>query len=167
MSLNKISISYRPMQTGEETGVIQLILNIFTAFVAPAYSKEGIEEFKKFVCPDAFSDRSTLGSIVLLATCEKRIVGVLEMVEDSHIALLFVETAFQRKGIAGELVRRAIWIGKKRNPGIRKITVNSSPNAVAAYQRIGFKRVGNEQVVNGIRFTPLEWGLDFDDVNRA
>ena len=36
------------------------------------------------------------------------------------------------------------------------MTVNSSPYAVPIYHKLGFKDTGSEQVVNGLRFTPME-----------
>ena len=36
------------------------------------------------------------------------------------------------------------------------MTVNSSPYAVPVYHKLGFKDTGSEQMVNGLRFTPME-----------
>jgi len=38
-----------------------------------------------------------------------------------------------------------------------KITVNSSPYAVKIYEKLGFVPDGNEQMVDGIRFTPMTY----------
>jgi hypothetical protein len=35
---NKTPISYRPKRMGEEAGVVNLVLKVFTEFVAPRYS---------------------------------------------------------------------------------------------------------------------------------
>jgi GNAT superfamily N-acetyltransferase len=70
--------------------------------------------------------------------------------------LLFVDKSHQRKGIARELLKRSIEICRKRKSDIQRVTVNSSPNAVTAYQKIGFKDIEDEKVVNGIRFIPME-----------
>ena len=144
------------MKPGEQARVVDLVLRVFAEFVAPLYSQEGVAEFKKFVCADALADRYGAGNLFLLAESGRRIIGVIEMRKDSHIALLFVEKSFQRKGIGGELFRRSVEICRRRNPDIQRITVNSSPNAFAAYQKIGFKGIEEEQVKNGIRFIPME-----------
>jgi len=144
------------MKPGEETVVVDLVMKIFDEFIAPQYSQEGVMEFKKFVCADALAQRSKAGNLVLLAECGQRICGVIEMREMSHIALLFVEKSCQRQGIAKELVLRSIELCRKRNPGIRRITVNSSPNAFEAYQKIGFRGTENEKIKHGIRFIPME-----------
>jgi hypothetical protein len=37
-----------------------------------------------------------------------------------------------------------------------EFTVSSSPNAVSAYERLGFRITGSEQCVHGIRFVPMQ-----------
>ena len=155
MRADNTQILYRSMKPGEESAVVDHVLNVFDEFVAPRYSDEGIAEFRRFVTTDAMSGRLKEGNLVIVAESGRRIIGVIEMRDNSHIALLFVEKSFQRKGIAKELLQRSIEICKQRKPDLQKITVNSSPNAFTAYQKIGFKGVEDEKVVNGIRFTPM------------
>jgi len=45
------------MKPGEETVVIDLVLEVFDEFVAPQYANEGLTEFKKYARADALSDR--------------------------------------------------------------------------------------------------------------
>ena len=156
MRSNSTQILYRLMKPGEETVVIDLVLEVFDEFVAPQYANEGVTEFKKYARADALSDRLKDENIVNLAEFEGKIIGVIEIRENSHIALLFVDKSHQRKGIARELLKRSIEICRKRKSDIQRITVNSSPNAVTAYQNIGFKDIEDEKVVNGIRFIPME-----------
>ncbi len=148
-------ISFTPMKPGDEDRAVDLVINVFTEFVAPEYSQEGITEFKKFVCADALAERLRSGNIILFAETRQKIIGIIEIRENNHIALLFVEKQHQRKGIARELIRRSIEMCRKRNLDIKKITVNSSPNASNAYKRFGFKGIEDEKVKNGIRFIPM------------
>ena len=37
-----------------------------------------------------------------------------------------------------------------------EFTVSSSPNAVSAYERLGFRITSSEQCVHGIRFVPMQ-----------
>ena len=160
MQQDQTNISYRSMQPGEAPAVVDFVLKIFNEFVAPHFSREGIDEFKQFVRSDDMLDRFKDGNPILLAELERRIIGVIELREDSHIALLFVDKAYQRRGIARELIRRSIAICRKHNPQLRTLTVNASPNAYTAYQTIGFERTDDEMVVNGIRFIPMALALD-------
>lgn len=160
MRLKEAQISFRPMKQGEEADVVDLVLRVFDEFVAPQYSQEGVAEFKKFVNADALADRIQAENILILAESGQRIISVIEIRENSHIALLFVERFHQRKGIAKELIQRAIGICRQRKPDLEKITVNSSPNAFDAYQKIGFKAIEGENLKNGIRFIPMELMLE-------
>ena len=166
MQSDSTRICYRPMKSGEEALIADLVFGVFAEFVEPLYSQEGVEQFKKFACADALADRLGAGNLFLLAESGQRIIGVIEVREHSHVGLLFVEKSFQREGIARELLGRSIEICRRQNPGIRKITVNSSPNAIAAYQRIGFTTVEEEQLQNGMRFVPMELTLDNNGGNR-
>jgi GNAT superfamily N-acetyltransferase len=154
------------MKPGEEALIADLIFRVFTEFVGPLYSQEGIEQFQKFACADALADRLGTGNLFLLAESGQRIIGAIEVREHSHVGLLFVEKSFQRKGIARELLRRSIEICTKRDPDVWRFSVNSSPNAVTAYQKIGFKAVEEEQLQNGMRFIPMELILDNNGGNR-
>ena len=164
MESNDTPISFRAMSPGEESGVVGLVLKVFAEFVAPRYSDEGVAEFKKYVNVKALEDRFRSGNPILLAECGARTVGVIEMRDDCHVALLFVENAYQRQGIAKELVRRAIAVCRQRNRELKKVTVNSSPNAFDAYRRIGFTGAREEKTVNGICFIPMELALAGSDI---
>lgn len=160
MRSDQASISYRAMKPGEESIVVDLVLKNFNEFVAPLFSQEGVLEFNKYISIDAFTNRMMAGNIIILAESGERIIGVIEVRENSHIALFFVEKSQQRKGIGKELIRQSINVCKERKPDFGKMTVNSSPNAFTAYQNIGFKKVEDEKVVNGIRFIPMELVLE-------
>ena len=147
------------MQPGEEAGVIDLVSKVFQKFVAPLYSPEGVLEFMKYLREDELAQRIRSGNFVLLAKSGVDIIGVVEVRDNSHIALLFVKESHQKQGIGRELLKNAIEKCKALNPDIFRISVNSSPNAVSAYRTMGFNAIEQEQVVNGIRFTPMELSL--------
>ena len=153
-------VSYRSMLPDDETDVDALVQSVFDEFVAPGYSNDGIVAFKKLINAGSFTERLRSGNLVLLAIAEKEIIGILEMRHYSHIALLFVEKSFQKKGIAQELCRRSVELCRKLNPDLKEITVNSSPNALGAYQKIGFIPTEDEKETNGIRFTPMALAID-------
>lgn len=78
------------------------------------------------------------------------LTGVIGVKQGKHISVLFVDPAFHRKGIATALVAEAFW----EYQGI--VTVNSSPYATPFYHRLGFEDQSAEQVMDGIRFTPMK-----------
>ncbi len=159
MSSNRSLLYYCLMQPGEEAGVIDLVSEVFQKFVAPLYSPVGVLEFMKYLREDELAQRIRSGNFVLLAKSGVDIIGVVEVRDNSHIALLFVKGSYQKQGIGRELLKIGIEKCKTLNPDIPCITVNSSPNAVSAYRTMGFNALKPEQLVNGIRFTPMELSL--------
>jgi GNAT superfamily N-acetyltransferase len=164
----KETVQYRFMEPSEETGVSDLVIRVFKEFIAHQYSQEGVHEFLKYVQPELFLRRSQKNHFVLLATIQDKIVGMIEIRNNRHLSLFFVDKRFQQRGIARELLRRSLKICKleislKRSPELQEVSVNSSPNAIQIYERMGFRQKGYEQVNNGIRFTqmvlelPKEW----------
>ena len=84
-------------------------------------------------------------------------IGVIAA-RESHICLFFVAGPHQRHGIG----RRLFETFRSRRPSLAPqtpLTVNASPSAVRAYQRLGFVRTGGEQVAGGIRFVPMKHTL--------
>jgi GNAT superfamily N-acetyltransferase len=143
------------MQPGEETRVCDLITRVFNEFVAPDFPPEGIEEFLKFVQPDALRDRSRAGYLTLVATLGDEMVGVIQMKGRDHISLYFVDQAHMGEGIGRDLWRQALGQCRRERPDLAEITVNSSLYAVPIYEKLGFRQTEAEQVVNGIRFVPM------------
>jgi GNAT superfamily N-acetyltransferase len=151
-------ISYRFMNKGEEAKVCSLMEKVFNEFVAPDYGVEGINEFFKFANPLALADRGGSEQVVVVAEQGSDLVGIIEMRECEHIAMLFVSS--RQKGIAKELINRAVEECRKRQPEIKRITVNSSPFAEPIYSKMGFKQTGPFQEKNGITFVPMILDLE-------
>ena len=82
------------------------------------------------------------------------IVGVLSTRDITHISLLFVDKNHHRRGIAREMLNVVLDDLKKRED-VPCITVNSSPYAVDAYERLGFCEKGEQQEKDGIIFVPM------------
>ncbi|MGO9145689.1 MAG: GNAT family N-acetyltransferase [Desulfomonilia bacterium] len=149
------TFTYRLMDESDAPLVSDLVTKVFMKSIAPLYSPEGAREFLRYTHPDAMIERTRAGHLTLLAELEGKVIGTIHIRSCNHVSLLFVDEEEQEKGIAGELLRRAIKICKDKSPDILAFTVNSSPNSVKIYQRIGFQDTGPEQVKNGIRFTPM------------
>ncbi len=152
-------IIYRSLIKGEEEQAIDLVLSVFDKLVAHEYSNEGITEFKKYAGVEALAERLKSTSFVLIAENDENLIGMIEIRDNSHVAMFFVSQLFQKKGIGKTLLKHAVNLSSKNNINLKKITVNSSPNSVAAYDKMGFIATDVEQTVNGIRFTPMEMKL--------
>jgi predicted GNAT family N-acyltransferase len=143
--------------------VTQLVTKMFNQFEAPEYSPEGVSNFLRYNEMDAFRKRVKTNHFVLVARNGETIVGVIEMRNNDHICLLFVDAAHHRQGIGKTLLKAAITRCTKYNPKVNEITVNSSPFAVPIYQRLGFVPIGREKVQDGIRYIPMMLSLGCND----
>ena len=152
---------HRIKQIGSDTlqEALGLVKAVFMEFEAPDYSEQGIQEFLKFIDMDRIRKQIETSSITLWAFFNgKQVIGVLGVETRGHICLLFVSGAFHRQGIARALLKRGFGIFNRKKT--TQITVNSSPYAVKAYERMGFVSTQSEQCINGIRFIPMSLDLE-------
>jgi GNAT superfamily N-acetyltransferase len=148
-------IRIRNLEDGEITKAHDLVASVFDEFVAPLFSAEGVDQFKSFIEPSNLADRLREDSFILVAEVGSEIIGVVGMRDWSHIFLLFVGRKYQGKGIAKKLVHAALQRCDDEGRIPDKVTVNSSPNAVGAYNRMGFVQTAEEEVRHGIRAVPM------------
>jgi GNAT superfamily N-acetyltransferase len=152
-------LTYRLMVPGEEETVINIVTEVFNEFVAPQYSEEGITEFYKYANAANLAERSKENHFTVIAELNNNPVAIIEIRNSNHVSLFFNKAKYQRKGIGKHLLKYAIDVCLKNNPGVQKITVNSSPNATKAYEKMGFTPEGEEQCIHGIKFVPMSLGL--------
>ena len=155
-------IIYRSMEPADAPAVSRLILESFTEFIEAEYSEEGRAEFIRHVQPEALVDRSRSNHFVLVALAGERPAGVIELRDNDHVSLLFVDSRFQRHGLARELLMRALSVARPAKPGLERVTVNSSRFGVPIYEKLGFRQTGPERTVNGIVFIPMAHVLASD-----
>lgn len=138
---------------------LELVWAVFQEFEAPDYSKQGIEEFRKFISYDSIIDKFDKGEICFWGSIDNdSLTGVIATRGINHICMLFVKKEYHRRGIARSLFETVKKVCLNQN-NIIKITVNSSPYAIEVYHRLGFLDTDKEQTVNGIRFTPMAYLL--------
>lgn len=142
MRIEKISINNREK-------ALALALSVFMQYEAPEYSQQGINTFKSFINNKEFID----GLEIYGAFEEKEIIGVIATRNGgNHIALFFVDGNFHGQGIGRKLFETVI----KESTG-EKITVNFSPYAVVIYKKLGFISDSDEQLADGLRYTPMTY----------
>jgi GNAT superfamily N-acetyltransferase len=135
--------------------ITALVWEVFLEFQAPDYSEEGIAHFKEGLEYEQMRENLLEEGRKMWICCDEDIIiGVIRTRPPCHISLLFVRKEYHRKGIARSLFNEAL---KYYNTigSIKEITVNSSPYAVKAYRQLGFVETNSEQVINGLRFTPM------------
>lgn len=137
-------IEVRKLEERELPGAMELVWAVFRRFEAPEYSAQGIETFYAYI--QNMEQVKTL--VTYGAYRDGELAGVLALRGD-HISLFFVREKVQGRGIGKNLFRYAA-----ARAG-RPMTVHSSPYAVDIYRRLGFVPTAEEQVEDGIRYTPM------------
>ena len=156
------AVCYRVMQPGEAGAVSALVLSSFDEFIGPELTDEGNAEFRRFVAPEALEARTAEDHFVRVATVDGVLAGMIEIRQNNHVALLFVDKAHQQHGIAKGLLHAALADARAADPDLERVTVNSSRYGVPAYEKLGFRQTGPERSVNGIAFIPMARQLDVD-----
>jgi predicted GNAT family N-acyltransferase len=140
---------------------LDLVNNVFSEFVAIDYSEHGINTFQSYLKTkyDEVSDDLQSGQKKLWGYYQDgKIIGVIATRDISHIALMFVDKIHHKKGIARQLFN-IVLTELKSNVDITQITVNSSPYAVKIYERLGFKKTGEQQEKDGIIYIPMAYSF--------
>ena len=148
------------MTADEAPAVAAMVIAAFDEFIAPGYTPEGIAEFHEFAAPDAILARMAQDHFVRVALAAGAPVGMVEIRQNNHVALLFVDRAYQQHGIATHLLALALADARAADPDLARVTVNSSRFGVPAYEKLGFRQTGPERTVNGIVFIPMAKQLD-------
>jgi len=87
------------------------------------------------------------GQLVLVATEQQRHVGFIAMEGDGHIDLLYVHKDRQRRGIATQLLDRAIAAARRRK--LSRVVTEASVTARPFFERHGFIVRSAEDVRRG------------------
>jgi predicted GNAT family N-acyltransferase len=137
---------------------LDLVNKVFSEFVAVDYSEQGKNTFKNYLdkkYEEVFSDLETGNKKMWGYFHDDKIIGVIATRDVSHIALMFVDKQYHRKGIAKKLFNIVLeeLSGKQ---GVTQITVNSSPYAVIVYECLGFEKIGEQQEKDGIIYIPMK-----------
>jgi GNAT superfamily N-acetyltransferase len=123
-------------------------LEAFVEAVAPLYPPEGIATFQEYAQAGAIQARDGEGHMTFVAEQDKRITGMLHVRTPAHLAMLFVLPNHQRTGLARSLLETA-------DRHARILSVNASPNAVPAYEKLGFAVVGEMEQHKGMWVVPM------------
>lgn len=137
------------INTNDREKALELVLSVFIQYEAPDYSEKGIQTFKDFI-----HNKESIDMLEFYgAYKDNELAGVIATRNNgNHIALFFVDSKYHRQGIGRKLFETVA----QKSTG-KKITVNSSPYAVEAYKKLGFVPESDEQIAEGMRFTPMTY----------
>jgi GNAT superfamily N-acetyltransferase len=157
------NIVLRLMRPGEETEIYDLVAAVFNEFIGCHYPPEGVREFLDYIRPSSLRERFLSNHFTLVAAQGQAVVGVIEVREGSHICLFFVDARLHGQGIGRGLFERALAMCREGRPDCPVIDVNSSPNSIGVYERMGFHATGSQKTINGITFVPMALELQRDN----
>ena len=140
----------RPAHIDDVPAISALCMAAFNEAVAPSLSAAGIATFGSVATADAFAARLQGDNHILVAEQDARVVGVVELKEGRHLAMLFVDPACQGRGI-GHALFEAVLL-RVREP---VLTVRASLNAVPVYERYGFVLDGEVGEFNGLVYQQM------------
>lgn len=127
---------------------LDLCWQVFLAFDTQDYSDEGVAAFQA-----SLADRERTRRLNFYGAFDgDELVGVLCMRAPGHIADFFVSAAYQGRGIG-----RSLFQAMRQDYQLQRFTVHSSPYAVQFYKRLGFIPTDSEQLIDGLRFVPMEF----------
>jgi len=140
--------------TGDEIpAALDIVINVYMEYLAPAYPPEGTDFFKaNFTDPDTVKKLNFYG-----AFDGDKLVGTLATRKPQHISEFFVLGEYQHKGIG-----RALFNAMRRDYHKQVFTVNASPYAYDIYEHFGFKPVDIERCENGLIFTSMKYEKEED-----
>lgn len=128
----------------------------FLQFEADDYEPEGIRSFEDFITDNTLHRMFIMGAYQMFVAFDgTKMVGMITLRSNSHVSLLFVDAGYHRRGIGRRLMLR-LCDYLRTELGVRRVTVNASPFGVGFYHRLGFRDLRQEQVSEGIRYTPME-----------
>ncbi|MBF0432433.1 MAG: GNAT family N-acetyltransferase [Fibrobacteria bacterium] len=146
-------IDIRKMLVEEASQVFKIVKTGFDHFVKQDLTEEGTKEF--FRAAQKFIYDRPDNHFIFVAHSENQIIGMIDIRDDNHICLFFVNKKFQKKGVGRSLIEKAILKIVSDIPQISSLDVNSSTYAVNVYEKLGFIKTDEEQIINGIRFVPM------------
>lgn len=157
MKIDKIEI-IKP-DVSEAEIINNLIIDVFMKCVAAEYSEEGVKFFLNICNPGEILVKINEDTPILVAKTEEKIVGIIWTRGINHISRYFVDVACQSKGIGRILFNGLLVEVKSKYKEISEITVNSSPFAMKAYEKLGFIKTEEEKIGNGMRYIPMVYKL--------
>jgi GNAT superfamily N-acetyltransferase len=91
----------------------------------------------------------------MVVVTQGKIVGMIDIKENCHICLFFVDSSYQRRGVGRVLLDHALAHCLRNTSKVTVIDVHSSLFAVPIYKKLGFRQTKPEQIRNEIRFVEM------------
>ena len=141
------TIACRPLEEKELPAAQALILESFTKYVAPAWTADGAERFRRFLYDAPRADGYLFYGLYAGGMLKAALAA---QADGAHVAAFFTKAGEQRRGYGGRLMR---WF--LENAGADAVTVNASDYGLPAYRKLGFRAAGARTEQDGMAYTPM------------
>ncbi|RFF27458.1 MULTISPECIES: GNAT family N-acetyltransferase [unclassified Wenzhouxiangella] len=140
---------------GDAGAISQLLTELTRRYVLPDLSEAGGRFFLAELAPERMLERFESGFEFHVAETDRALAGVVAMSTPTHVYYLFVDTPFQRRGLARQLLFEATnpW---RESPAPAPLTVNASRYATEAYRKMGFGATAGQQEKHGVAYYPMQ-----------
>jgi len=136
---------------------LDLAWRMFVKYDSLDYGAEHTERMREAI-EDRLKNISIYNQrLLVVALADGKVVGMLETYGTERISLLFVDSEYQRKGIATAMMSKVASELKMR--GYDKIVLNSSPHGLSFYKHFGFTVVEEEKNPETPWKTPMQYVL--------
>ena len=152
-------ILIRKITADEVDCAMALALEVFMQFEAPDYGPAGVETFRKDIVENPeYLENARKGTCPIYGGFDgETLVALIGMRSKTHINLVFTRKEYHRRGIARAIFNYLLQDVTQEDPSLEALTLNSSPYGLPFYLSVGFVPQGDEQTMNGIRFTPMKY----------
>ncbi|MGE8246770.1 MAG: GNAT family N-acetyltransferase [Stenotrophomonas maltophilia] len=147
-------MAVRTLMAADLEKASHICMAAFMGAVAQSLPDLGIETFARIASVEGFRARMAQDNVMLAYAQEDRLIGIAELKEGRHVAMLFVDPAAQQQGVGKALM--AAMIEQAR---AEVLTVSASLSSVPAYERYGFACAGEAAESSGLRYQPMEMCL--------
>ena len=148
----------RRYRAADARAVCRLISRTYARFCKGEGTPEAVRSYIRSYDPTGRTNQELQHRLsrtpgILLATSGSRVVGVTRW-RENRMFNLFVDAAYQRRGIATQLVRR--FEQACRCSGYREVALHASLYAVPFYQAVGYRRTTGVRNLHGLQTQPMK-----------
>ncbi|MCG6873642.1 MAG: GNAT family N-acetyltransferase [Betaproteobacteria bacterium] len=145
----------RPGTVHDAERISRLLVALSEEFVVPDFSPQGRAHFLGELAVSEMERRLSGDFRFYLAEDAEALAGVVAIRGTTHLYYLFIAKPHQGTGLA-----RRLWLHAMKESLARgapsRFTVNASNFAVAAYERLGFRRTEPMRERSGVLYNPME-----------
>jgi GNAT superfamily N-acetyltransferase len=149
-----MNVDIRDATASDAIGISALVSSLAREHIASSLGDGGLETLLASMDAESTRQRIADGWLHLVAFKCDQLCAVIVVKPPQHLYHLFVRSDLHRTGLATKLLDAAD-ARVRRTTGSPIATVNSSLNAVAAYERFGFELDGDVADAHGVPFQPM------------